>query len=405
VAAKLEIIGPDGPRQAAVPAAATFELGSDPTADIVVVGTGIQPRHLRFVAIANGYRVEAVRAGATVRVAGEDLFCKDLRRGDVVELGPYRLRWSDDAPLATSAAPESRSHPARRALARAPDSSAPTVRRLRARRPAWWPAVAVFVVVLLTAFGLYRHFRGSTWPASPKHYVDLARAQFGNSEPQRALDTLSFALREATGAVREEALRLEAEIRRVQIEVAELPKLRIARDEHDLLLGFVGRYLRDGAARPAARELVRSVDQWLERHRELCERFEDGRPLVQTLAAERTRYLALAELATPDTAADVVFAARSRLRFQWRDYRGAMARLEAFLQQHPGDAEVEAECAKLRSEGREWLLDKLRFIDQLLGRGDRNNAERELAQLERWSVLPEWAPLVAERQRRLGDGR
>jgi hypothetical protein len=247
------------------------------------------------------------------------------------------------------------------------------------------------VVVLLTAFGLYRHFRGSTWPASPKHYVDLARAQFGNSEPQRALDTLSFALREATGAVREEALRLEAEIRRVQIEVAELPKLRIARDEHDLLLGFVGRYLRDGAARPAARERLHQRSAVLE--------------ALAQLAAERTRYLALAELATPDTAADVVFAARSRLRFQWRDYRGAMARLEAFLQQHPGDAEVEAECAKLRSEGREWLLDKLRFIDQLLGRGDRNNAERELAQLERWSVLPEWAPLVAERQRRLGDGR
>jgi hypothetical protein len=403
VAVEIEITGPGGVRRVPVPPqAAAIELGSDPTTEVVVVGEGILPRHLRFVRTDGGHRVEPVRAGATVRVGGEDLFCKDLRAGDVIELGAWRLRWlGDRQPAPVVVADRGRRAPSRPTVERAAGRS----RRLRPRRSSWLPAIAVFAAVLLAAFGLYRHFRGSTWPASPKHYVDLARAQFGNSEPQRALDTLSFALREATGPVREEALRLEADIRRVQLQTAELPKVMTARSEHDLLFGFVGRYLREAVERPAAREFVRCCDQWLERHRDVCQRHTEGLPLLAAIESERARFLGAAALDTPDTAADVVFAARSRLRFQWRDYRGAMARLDDFLRRHPGLADVERERAQLLTEGHEWLLGKLRFVDQLLARGERDHAERELQQLERWSTLPEWAPLVAERRQRLDAGR
>jgi hypothetical protein len=110
-------------------------------------------------------------------------------------------------------------------------------------------------------------------------------------------------------------------------------------------------------------------------------------------------------LSEPDTAADVIFAARARLRFPWRDYRGAMARLDAFLAARPADPDVVAERAKLLAEGERWLQGKLRSIDGLLDRGDTDNAERDLAQLERWSALPEWAAAVAERKQRLAAAR
>ena len=437
---QLDITGPDGGRRLHPVPAGGCVIGSGPAADVVLTGTGILPAHLRLVRTERGFRVEPVRPGSTVRVSGDDLFCKDLRPGDVIELGGNRLRWlaaggattarspaaapapapavvPESAPATAAAAAAATSAPVAptapattgaRPVRSAKQSPAPKSRaRLRAprRRSSWLPMLAVFASVLLLGVLAYGHFRGSTWPASPKHYVDLARAQFGNNQPQRALDTLAFALREATGAVREEALQLEADIRRVQLETAVLPKVLVARQEHDLLLGFVGRYLRERVERPAAREFVRGCDQWLARHREVCSRSDDGRPLLTAIEGERSRYVAVAALETPDTAADVLFAAESRLRFQWRDYRGAIAKLEAFLRANAEAAEVVAARARMVKEGEQWVLGKLRIVDQLLARGDRDNAERDLEQLERWSVLPEWLPLLAERQQRLRAGR
>jgi hypothetical protein len=426
VTAQLDITGPDGGRRLHPVPAGGCVIGSGPPADVVLPGSGILPAHLRLVRTERGYRVEPVRPGSTVRVSGDDLFCKDLRPGDVIELGGNRLRWlvagatpASPPPVAPAAAPAPAPAPAvepvsapvtagaRSARRARPVGATKSRARLRAprRRSSLLPMLAVFASVLLLGVLAYGHFRSSTWPASPKHYVDLARAQFGNNQPQRALDTLAFALREATGAVREEALQLEADIRRVQLETAVLPKVLVARQEHDLLLGFVGRYLRERAERPAAREFVRGCDQWLARHREVCSRSDDGRPLLAAIEAERSRYVAVAELATPDTAVDVLFAAESRLRFQWRDYRGAIAKLDAFLRENAQVTEVAAARARMVQEGEQWLLGKLRIVDQLLARGDRDNAERDLEQLERWSVLPEWLPLLAERQQRLRAGR
>ena len=107
---------------------------------------------------------------------------------------------------------------------------------------------AVFALLLVVAVALVRAYSRSTWPHSPQDYVDLARAQLGNRDPQRALDTLTFALGTATGSTREEALALEHDIRAMQLERAERPRLSAARSEHDLLVSFHARYLSDGSA-------------------------------------------------------------------------------------------------------------------------------------------------------------
>ncbi len=373
-------------------------LGSAADADLRVKAAGVLPRHLRFVQTSFGHRVEPVRAGATVEVNGEELFCKDLEPGDVITVGDLELRWlataSPRAAALRAAEPVAAPRPTRRAGAR----------RVPARGARNWLAIsAVFLVVVgAAAIGL-RSCASSTWPHSPQHYVDLARAQLGNNQPQRALDTLDFALRDATGATRDEALQLRADIEQAQRERAEQPKIEAARGEHDLLLGFETRYLRDGATRPAARELVRLVDRWLAAHREFCARHSQGDSLLRAAEELRARYVAVAALDQPDSAADVVFAARSKLRFQWREYPAAVGMLDAWLQRQD-DAQVRRERDAIVSEGEEWLRVKLRSVDVLLERGDRRNAGLDLDQLERWSLLPQWRPQVEERRRRLGGG-
>ncbi len=425
---QLEIRGPHGERLLTPVRPGTFVVGSDPAADVRIEWPGVGPRHFRFVRTDAGVRIEPVRAGATVAVNGEELFCKELVPGDVLAGAGVQLRWRPDAapepprvPPAPAAAgaspPASRTRaadvarrtrarerePARPARAR---EDRPASRRARPRgTPVWVPVTATFVGVLLLALLAYRWFSGSTWPSSPQHYVDLARTQFQNLQPETALTTLAFALREATGPVRAEALQLEAEIRRLMVELAEAPKVTAAQHEHDLLLGYAARYLGGDAQRPAARDFVRQCDRWLERHREVCARVADGEPLLQEIERLRARYAALAALGEPDTAADAIFAARARLRFQWRDYRGAVAALDAFLAAHPDDAAARAERDTMLRDGEQWVGDRLRNVDRLLGRGDVANAEKDLDQLERWSVLPQWAPMLAERRAKLPGTR
>lgn len=382
-------------------------LGSAAEADVRISAPGLAPRHLCFVRTDFGYRVEPAVPGATVDVNGEALFCKDLASGDLITVAGLRLRWLAEpvaaaAPLPVPAARREGRAAARRTSAGRHGAAGRPGRPVRHHRAAgWMPAAALFTFVLVAALVVLRAFSGSTWPKSPQHYVDLARAQFGNRQPQRALDTLAFALREATGATREEALALEADIRRLQLESAELPKVVAARQEQDLLLSFEGRHLRSGASRAAARELARLCDEWRQKHAEVCGRHADGQALLQAVDNLRARHVAVAALTEPDTEDDVLFAARSRLEYRWRDYRGAMARLDGFLRVHPDSAAVRKEREQMLADGEAWLLGKLRFVDGLLDRGDSYNASSDLAQLERWSTLPEWQPLVQARRVRL----
>jgi hypothetical protein len=427
---QLEIRGPHGERLLMPVRVGGFVVGSAADADVRVAWPGITPRHFRFVRTDGGVRIEPVQAGGTVAVNGEELFCKDLVAGDVIDVAGVRLRWLPAAPTPentadaleavraefAAAAPKAKARAAAQgAVARTGRSRAAAGGRAASERPArrarsrgvptWVLALAFVAVAVLVALLVFQRLGGSTWPRTPAHYVQLAREQFANHNAQQALSTLAFALRDATGETRAEALRLEADIKRILVEAAEMPKVVTARQERDLLLEYLGRYLRDGAGRPAAREFVRQCDLWLQRHREVCTRIRDGQPLVREVEDQRARWLAVAALSEPDTAADVVFAARTRLRFQWRDYRGAFARLDAFLAANPGDATVRAERETLLAEGGEWLRGKLRTVDMLLGRGDVDNAEKDLAELTRRAMLPEWEPLIAERRARLGGSR
>ncbi|HEX5053215.1 MAG TPA: FHA domain-containing protein [Planctomycetota bacterium] len=394
-------------------------LGSARDADVCVADAGLDAHHLRFVRAGDRVRVEPVRPGGTVTVNGESLFCKDLEPDDTIEVGRLRLRWCapkkaplvpqparSGKPAAAPAAPRSRARtqvPARNR--EAGSARAERVRPARRRGvPTWVPASTIFCVIVIVAVLVLRSFADSTWPSSPQHYVDLAREQLGNQQPQRALDTLAFALPEATGKTREEALALEAEIRRMLLERDELPMVLQARQEHDLLQSFVGTYLQTDVTRPAAREFVRLCDHWLERYRALCTRNSDGKPLLAAIESQRSRFVGLAAMDQPESAEDVIFAARSRLRFVWRDYKAAMQRLDAFLQAHGETGTVRREREQMLIDGEQWLRGKLRNLEFLLDRGDRDNAEKDLAQLERWSLLPEWEPLVADVRQRVRPG-
>jgi hypothetical protein len=378
-------------------------FGSSVEATVRCAGAGIEPLHVRLVRAGNKVRVEPVRNGATVDVNGEPLFCKDLEPGDEIEFGACTLRWIvKHAPTGRPAA----GRPAPRVQARAParPQAAPQPRTPRAPRsrgtPAWMMVSGVVLLVLVGIVLALQAFAKSNWPHTPQDYVDLAREQLANSQLQRALDTLQVAIEHADGGTRDQALKLQGDIRRLLVERTEVPKVQTARQQQELLASFEARYLQAAVERPAAREFVRLCDEWLAQHGELCRRIAEGNSLVQFVDQRRARYAAAAALAEPDTAADVVFAAQTKLRFQWRDYRSAIARLDAFLAAHPDDS-VRAERARMVTEGEQWLQGKLRNIDQLLARGDRDNAERDLQQIEQWSMLPEWEPLVQERRAKL----
>jgi hypothetical protein len=395
VSEHLEITAADGSVRRVAMVGDTMTLGSGAAADVQCGGPGVDAQHLRFVRTTRGVRVEPCRAGGLVAVNGEPLFCKDLAAGDVIALGDLELRWL------AARAPAPRPPSGRTGAGTGARAKAGATRRPRAGRAPAWLVVGVLVgVALLGGALLLRTLARSSWPHTPQHYVDLAREQVGNGQPQRALDTLEFALRDATGPTLAQAQALQADIRRLLVERAGMPQIQAARQEHDLLAAFAARYLGAAVERPAARELVRLCDEWTRRHADACRGRTDGEPLLRAVEQLRAQHATAAALGEPDTAADVIFAARSRLRFQWRDYRGAIARLDAFLAVG-ADAEVAAERARMLVDGEQWLQGKLRQVDLLLARGDRANAALDLQQLERWSALPEWAPLLQERRARL----
>ncbi|MFN3241849.1 MAG: hypothetical protein ACE37K_10090 [Planctomycetota bacterium] len=353
----------------------------------------VQGGSLRVVPIAGGVRIESPEAGQPLRIHGQDLLCKDLADGQSVDVGRVRVTWFDDGAAAPAGA--------RGGRARAGRDGASAGRRPSRRSPtSTWPAVLITVAVLGVALFVLRRLGNSTWPRSPMHYVELAQIQYDNNRPERALETLEFALKEATGEAKDRALALQRDIRRLMLENAAALEVSAARREHGLLESFVQRYLGQ-PERPAARELVRLCDDWMDEYGELCEWHPDGKPLRAAVTELRGRYVGDAGLGTPETAADVVFAARSRLRFQWRDYRGAMARIDAFLGRNPDAAEVRAEREQLLRDGAEWLGKRLRRIDAALQRGDTGNAERDLDNIDRWVALPEWQAEIEQRRKRL----
>jgi len=348
---------------------------------------------IRVVRIRGGVRVEPARPGATLSVDGEELFCKDLRTGERADVDGMQLRWLGGGEVAAAAPTPAPREPGGSALARKA--------RLRAKSSSSLvPALAIAAVVVAVGFLVLNRLSDSTWPQTPQHYVDLARAQLENHRPERALASLAFALREATGETREAALALERDIKRRMVEQSRAQEAIAAREEAQSLLAFERRYLAT-PSRPAARECVRLCDAWLADYRELCGWHPDAKDLLPNIEQLRDRHAATAAPGTPDEAEDVVFAAEALLRFRWRQYRAAMERLDAFLATHPGDALVTATRARLVEEGGDWFRQCLRDVDTMLARKDVSGARRALHNLEHFSLLPAWQQSFDAKQRQV----
>jgi len=429
---QIEITRPGGAKNLLPMAGETLVVGSGAGADVMLHAAGLEPQHLRFVRTEAGVRVEPCRPGVSVVVNGEELFCKDLAANDVVEIVGLRLRWLPETKAPAKAAPvrpavvpstAPAAEPQRPEPLRAPASSPRPVRvvargrdaaedsergdrvRRRTKSVGWGPFLAVFGLVLGGVVVAVKVLSRSTWPSSPADYVELAREQMKNNQRERALETLAFALKDATGPVREEALALYASVEKLQGEFAIAPKVDIARQELGLVTRFAERNLRDKPTRPAAREFVRSCDRWLQRHRDVCSASDDGKGLLRSLEEQRGRFVAIAAMDEPDTAEDVLFGARAKMLLQWREYKAAMRQLDDYLVAHPGDAAVTSERETMLREGEEWLQGRLRLVDQLVNRGDTGGALRDLRNLEEWSVLPQWEPLVKAYRAKLPAGR
>ncbi len=399
VSDRIEITGegPD-PRVVAV-AGERVTLGGGEGVTVPLVARDLPEHPLVLVATGQGYRAEAGAPGALLRINGEDLLCKDLQPGDVLSFGGLRLRWLGGGGGGGNTA-RGRPRPSRAgAAARSPAAAAPRAPRRRARSrgvPGW--ALAFLVLVLVgSALALsVKACAGSTWPRTPQVYVDLAREQYLRGNPEQALATLDFALREATGAARDQGLALQEEIRTALALRADLPALQQARTDLQELRSYADRYLAGGPVRAPARDLVRQLDAWTTAHGAVCQRHQVGRDLLQQAERLRAQHAPAAALGEPDTADDVVFAARARLRFTVRDYRSAMALLDAFLARQPGEGgdAVRAERQAMLAEGASWLEARLRLVTQLLEQGRTGDARREMAAIDRFAALPEWAERI-----------
>lgn len=390
---------------------------------------------VRVVPLDHSVRVEPLLEGDLLHLDGEDLLCKELSAGEFVVIHEVRLRWLGSKPLPAGTRPRPTVQPAKKRgqassarhsatpsqpatsrpsapsdypsvaasassrRARGPDEPRASQRIPRKPKSNWLPASAITAAILVIAMFVVQRLSDSTWPHSPAHFVELAQAQYDNNKPERALETLAFALSDATGETRTQAVELEQRIRHMMLENASALQVSDARYQLDQIKSFVSRYLKS-IERPAARECVRMCDEWLHLHRTVCEGHSRGQRLLTDVQGIRERYVTAAAPGSPETADDVIFAARSRMRFQWRDYKGAFAALDGFLSSNADDAEVIAERKQMLSDGEQWLQKQLRRLDRQLERGDLDNAEKDLDKMEKWVVIPEWQAVVAERRAR-----
>ncbi|MFK7743325.1 MAG: hypothetical protein AB8H80_23620 [Planctomycetota bacterium] len=429
-------------------------------ADRIVLEIGSKPRPiptsqattaLRALRVASGVRIEPVQLGALLEVDGEELFCKDLLPGQSARIAGLKLKLLASsgqsegvvASVRTTGGRQAPSHgrhrPQSSAVGSSPASSSTrragaagaaragaaarattpssevshaaarpggaSRRALRARRSSSLvPAVAITAVLALVGFVVFQMVRNSTWPQTPSHYVELARTQFENNRAERALETLAFALKDADGMVRREAERLQAKIQRVLLEQSVALQVADASEQSRQLRTFAEGYLPAGG-RPAARELLRISDAWLREYGEVCSWHPSGKPLLAEVEELRSRYSATAAPGTPETAEDAIFAARARLRFVWRDYVGAFARLDEYLAKHPDDERVSVARSEFLAAGEEWFEKQLRVLGSAIDRGNTYAVERDLGKLEARAALPQWLPRIQELRRRVDSMR
>lgn len=402
-------------------------LGSGEGVAIRLRAPGLAARHLCFVKTEHGYRVEPAEPGATVEVNGEDLFCKDLEVGDRIRVAGLQVRWMSSPPPPRNPgpasvrprppAPSKPVAPARAPVAPArepaadpepdlePDPAPRAARALRARRRSSpLPVILLFASALVFLVVVFKTGAGSTWPQSPQHYVTLAGQQVQNGKLDLALRSLDFALLDATGTTREEALQLRDQIHALQVEQVERPKIDAARPSYEFLGSFVDAYLKQEAPKLAVRELVRRCDRWLLTYGKVCEAAAAGQSMLREVQALRNRYVALANQTEPEGIEDLRFSIQVMMRLVTRDYLGALQRFDEFQKAHPEVGGVAAEREQWLAEGEVWLAAKLATIDEAIatsGSGDGYRADRMLRPLEQWCALPQWRARLQQRRERI----
>ncbi len=353
---------------------------------------------LQLVAVSGGYRVEPIRPGGTVCVNGEELFCKDLRDGDVIELGDHLLRWDAAEPVRSPSPAVGRIR-AKGGQRNAEERSAQPRRPRRSGSPGAWVVPLVVVVgCALGAMLLFQMLYDTQWPRRPSHYVDLARSQARSARYDEALATLELVPADADGPTRQSVADLRMEIRQSLAAVAFVKVLRLAEAGLDRLHAFRARYLERGEhGRPAARRFVRLCDRWQAEHSERIGGDERGVIMVREVDGLRARWWEASELPSGDRPEDVLFAADSLLRFQVREYKEAVRMLDDYLRTAGGEEgdRVREHRAAMVAAGREWVLSRVDYLEQVIERGDSLRAREHLLTLDRRSLLPEWEPLVA----------
>lgn len=425
MAERIEITTDRGESKVVAIEGAKVWLGSGEGVAIRLRAAGLAARHLCFVKTEHGYRVEPAEPGATVEVNGEDLFCKDLEVGDRIRVAGLQVRWMSSPPPVRNPgpaavrprppAPSKPPAPTRPQVAPArepeveaavePDHAPRAARALRARRRSSpLPMILLFGSALLFLVVVFKTGAGSTWPQSPQHYVSLAGQQVQNGKLDLALRSLDFALLDATGATREEALQLRDQIHALQVDQVERPKIDAARPSFEFLGSFTAAYLGKEAPVLAVRELVRRCDRWLQLYGKVCESAAAGQPMLREVQALRSRYVALAKPGEPEGIEDLRFSIQVLMRLTTRDYLGALQRFDEFQRAHPEVAGVAAEREQWLAEGETWLTAKLATIDEAIatsGSGDGYRAERMLRPLEQWCALPQWRARLQQRRDRI----
>lgn len=75
--------------------------------------------------------------------------------------------------------------------------------------------------------------------------------------------------------------------------------------------------------------------------------------------------------------------------------------LDDYLAGHPDAEDVRTARAEMLASGAEWLQQKLRLVDQLIGMQRFGEARKELHSLQQVAELPEWRETFAAREGQL----
>jgi hypothetical protein len=398
---QIEVVWASGVREA-------LTIGDEP---LLVSDIGI-----RVSLTESGLELQSSVAGELLQIDGEDVVTKELHVGEFVIIGGVRLRClaASHPPASSGKTPEPIGAESLPRESGAASSYAPVRARRRPRQASssnWLAASGVSGTVLLLVL---IYMKASA--RSVESHVEVARQQYENNDLQSALRTLTIALRDADGELQREAEALNSKIRRELSEREGDPYVELAKGELKLLKSYVDRYigkvnrpantvLLAGSEneRPAARELIKLCDAWIEKFGPVCSNHSRGRTLAAEVSALRAAHIDAAEITLPETADDVIFSAQCLMRFRWRDYKGAIGGLDAFLEKEPNNLEILATRSRMIAEGKLWIAKMLRRVDRSINQNRMELALSELKGLQRWSVIPEWEAMVNERHDRVKD--